>query len=113
LMKYVNEVRKAPTERVQLAREVGNIYGLLTSLRFRVEDAQNDDPWFSQVKLLAIQHGALSQFHSVLEKLVAKLKSSSKLKDLLWKFNKPEIDEALSRIERLKSLVNLALANDL
>jgi ankyrin repeat domain-containing protein 50 len=113
LMKYVNDVRKAPTERVQLAREAGNIYGLLTSLRFRVEDAQNDDPWFNQVKLLANQHGALSQFHSVLEKLVTKLESSSKLKDLLWKFNKPEIDEALSRIERLKSLVHIALTNDM
>ncbi|KAJ9602544.1 hypothetical protein H2200_013087 [Cladophialophora chaetospira] len=113
LMKYVNDVRNAPKERAQLAREASNVYALLTSLRFRVEDAKGDDPWFSQIKLLASENGALSQFRTILEKLVTRLDPSSKLKDLLWKFNKPEIEEALAQIERLKSLINLALANDL
>lgn len=113
LMKYVNDVRDAPKERAQLAREASNVYALLTSLRFRVEEAQSDDPWFKQIKMLAAENGALSQFKAILERLVKKLDSSSKFKDLLWKFNKPDIEEALAKIERLKSLINLALANDL
>ncbi len=70
LMRYVNDVRNAPKERAQLAREASNVYALLTSLRFRVEDAQSGDPWFDQIRLLAADNGALSQFRTILEKLV-------------------------------------------
>ena len=113
LTNYINDVRNAPKERAQLGREASNLYALLTSLRYRVEDAQTDDPWFKQIKLLAAKDGALGQFKTLLERLVAKLHSSSKLKDLLWKFNKPEVDEALAQIERLKSLIIVALSTDL
>jgi hypothetical protein len=93
LMKYVNDVRNAPKERAQIGREASNLYALLTSPRFRVEDAQADDPWFTQIKLLAVENGALSQFKTILERLVSKLDSSSKLRDLLWKLNKAEIEK--------------------
>lgn len=113
LVKYINDVRNAPKERAQIAQEVSNVYALLTTLRFRAEDVQNNDPWFNQVQLLAVKNGPLDQYKSTLEQLLVKVESASKIKDLLWKFNKTEIKEALEKIERLKSLINLALANDL
>ncbi|KIW98550.1 uncharacterized protein Z519_00211 [Cladophialophora bantiana CBS 173.52] len=97
-MKYVNEVRHAPKQRAQLAHEASNLYALLTTLRFRVEDAPTNEPWFYQIKLLAVRE---------------RIDFSNKLKDLLWKFKKAEIDEVLGRIECLKSPTNLALTNDL
>jgi hypothetical protein len=113
LMKYVNSVRKAPKERAQIAQEASNMYALLTSLRFRVEGAQSSDPWFTQVRMLAAPNGALAQLETIVARLATKAEASSKLKDLVWKFTKAEIEEALGQIERLKSLVGLALANDL
>jgi hypothetical protein len=113
LMRFVNDVRHAPRERSQIAREASNIYALLTTLRFRVEEADSDDPWFDQVKALAVADGPLDEFQVILKQLVVKIQPASKLKDLLWKFAKHEVEVALTRIERLKSLVTLALANDL
>lgn len=113
LTRYVNAVRHAPKERASLGREASNIYALLTSLRFRVEDARGSDPWFNQIKLLAADNGPLDQFKSILERLVGRLEATNKLSGIRWKFNKVEVEEALGQIERLKSLVNLALANDL
>ncbi|EXJ75702.1 uncharacterized protein A1O5_00209 [Cladophialophora psammophila CBS 110553] len=95
LMKYVNEVRHAPKQRAQLAREASNLYALLTTLRFRVEEAPTNDPWFNQIKLLVVENGALDQLRTILMRLVPRIDTSNKLKDLLWKFNKAEVEEAL------------------
>jgi hypothetical protein len=56
-----------------VAVEAGNLYGPLISLRFRVEEAPANDPWFNQVKLLRTENGSLCQFKEVLEKLVENL----------------------------------------
>lgn len=57
LASYISDARNATTEQQEVAIKAGNLYGILTRLRFRVEEAeksQSDDPWFNQVKLLAI-----------------------------------------------------------
>ncbi|KIX03048.1 uncharacterized protein Z518_06598 [Rhinocladiella mackenziei CBS 650.93] len=117
LTNYINDSRNATKEQVLLAIEASNLYGLLTTLRFQVEKARSNDPWFNQVKLLGFENGPLDQFRAFLETIVSKLSSSRKrdqIKSALqWKFTKQEVESTLSRIERLKSLVNLALTNDL
>ena len=59
----------------------------------------------------------LDQFRDILEKMVGRISSARKrgqIKSVLtWTFTKPEVDTALERIERLKSLINCALSNDL
>jgi hypothetical protein len=47
---YINDVRHATREQAKVAVEASNLYSLLTSLRFRVEEARSDDPWLNQVK---------------------------------------------------------------
>ncbi|KIX05451.1 uncharacterized protein Z518_06323 [Rhinocladiella mackenziei CBS 650.93] len=117
LTSYINDAKNATKEQAQLAIEASNLYGLLTALRFRVEEARYNDPWFNQVKLLGTENGPLDQFKDVLETIVKQLPSSRKRDQvksiLLWKLSKKEVENTLSRIERLKSLINCALTNDL
>ena len=117
LTDYINDVRNATAEQVTVAVEASNLYSLLTSLRFRVEAVQSDDPWFNQVKMLGTRDGPLDQFKDVLARMLEHI-SSSKKRDqiksaLMWKFTKSEVRSALERMERLKSLINSALTGDL
>jgi hypothetical protein len=114
---YINDVRKATTGQAKMAVEASNLYSLLTSLRFRVEGARSEDPWFNQVKMLGTENGPLDQLKVILEKMVEKI-SSSKKRDqiksaMMWKLTKLEVEDALKRMERLKSLITCALTNDL
>ena len=119
LTAYLNNVRNATAEQRQMAIEASNFYALMTSLRFRVEVAQSTNPWFQQVKMLALKDGPLEQFRDILEKMTKKiLPSSSRMRDqissaLMWKFTKSEVQEMLQRIGRLASITNHALTGDL
>lgn len=114
---YINDVRHATAEQAKVAVEASSIYGLLTSLRFRVEAARSDDPWFQHVKMLGIHDGPLDQFKDVLETMMRQVSPSRKRDQiksaLTWRFTKSEVDDALKRMERLKSLINCALTEDL
>ena len=114
---YCNDVRKATKEQAMVAVEASSLYSLLTNLRIRVQAARSDDPWFQQVRVLGVENGPLDQFKSILEKMVGQILSLRKrdqIKSILtWTFTKTEIDNALERMERLKSLINCALTNDL
>jgi hypothetical protein len=117
LTSCIYEVRNATVEQANLAIEASSLYNLLTTLRFRVEEAGLDDPWFNQVKLLGRENGPLDQFKITLETMVSELSSSRKREQitsaLLWKFTKKEVENALARMERLKSLITCALTDDL
>ena len=119
LVGYLNDVRNATAEQRQVAIEASNLYGLLTSLRFRVETAQSADPWFQQVKMLGFKNGPLDQLQEILEMMVKKVSPSSLRKRdhiqaaVKWKFTKSEVEEMLKRTDRLKWLINCALTNDL
>jgi hypothetical protein len=116
LTSYTNDVRHATREQKRVAVEASNLYSLLTSLRFRVEEAQADEPWFNQVKLLGIENGPLDQFKDALEKMVEQIPSPRRRDQvksaLTWQFTKVEVENALKRIERLKSLIQCALTED-
>jgi hypothetical protein len=118
LTSYINEVKNATAEQAKVAVEAGILYDLLATLRFRVEEAeesQSDDPWYIQVKLLGKINGLLDQFKNILDTIVNKLSSSRKRHKsksaLLWKFTKKAVEDALARMERLKSLISLALTD--
>ena len=67
---------------------------------------------------LAAANGPIDQYRSALEQLQSKLISTatSGLKKigsaLIWKFSKEEMNNILARIERLKSLTQIALEMD-
>ena len=117
LLSYLNDVRNTTKDQAQLAVEASNVYGLLASLRFRVEQSNAHDPWFSAVHNLGTENGPLDQAREALELLVSKAEPSQGIqrlgKQLMWKFEKSEMRDILDKIERIKTLVNIALTDDL
>lgn len=113
---YLNDVKDASKDRAKCMIEVTNVNCLLTTLRFRLEDGDSSTPWYTSVRALAIENGPLDQFKEALELLQGRIVGEGKMRKagnaLIWKFNKEEIASILCRIERLKSLVQVALQMD-
>jgi len=117
LMGYLNTVKNASADQRNIATEAASLYSLLITLRFRVEAACSDDPWYQQVRKLSNENGPLDQFKSSLESIATRIQPDTgalkAIKALAWNFEKAKVEEALTKIERLKTLVGLALQDDL
>jgi hypothetical protein len=115
-IKYLNDVKDAPKDRATLAREAANLLVLLMDLRCRVEEAEPTDPCFIGVRSLGVKGGPLDQFKETMENLANEMKPQTGMKKLgktlLWTLDKNNISDILSKIERLKTLVILALGKD-
>lgn len=113
---YLHAVKDAPKDREHCAVEVANLHSLLTNLRFRLEGGDSRSLWYTAVRALAIENGPLDQFKQALGELQSKIIGGDKLgkagKALIWKFKKEEIASMLGRMERLKSLIEIALQMD-
>ena len=115
-IQYLKDVRDAREERTQILQEAASLLGLLQSLRTRVEHTNQTDPWYVQIRSLEGQGGPLDRYQSAMLALAKKLKPESGVKklekQLLWTFDKKQIKATLDLIERLKSLIILALQGD-
>lgn len=116
VLSYLNDVKDASEGRAQCAIEASNIHNLLTNLRFRLEEGHSHQSWFTAVQALAVENGPLDQFKQALETLQTKMTDRGRLKKagkaLIWKFRKEEVDTILARMERLKTLTEIALQID-
>jgi hypothetical protein len=112
---YLIDVKDAPRDRAQCALEASNLYNLLVTLRLRLEES-SDELWYAEVRALDVENGPLDQYKHALEQLQKKITSGSGIKKigntLWWKFSKEEVTSILSRMERLKKLVQIALEMD-
>lgn len=113
---YLNNVKDAPKHCVRFAIEAANLYNLLVQLKFRLEEGKCNEAWYTAVRALGVENGPLDQYKHALEKLRAKVTSGSGLKKignaLTWIFGKEEVISIISRLERLKSLIQIALEMD-
>ena len=113
---YLNDVKDAPKECQQCTIEASNLQNLLINLRYRLEQGQTGDPWFTAVRTLNVENGPLNQYKQALEQLQSKVDAGNGAKrmkrQLVWKFSKAEVAGILARMERLKSLVSIALEMD-
>lgn len=113
---YLNDVKDASKDRAKCAIEAANLNSLLTALRFRLEEGSPGTPWYTALQALAIENGPLDQFKQALEQLQRKMTGGSKMRKagdaLIWEFKKEEIASILGRMERLKTLVQVALQID-
>ena len=116
LVSYINDIKDASKDRARLAMEAASLLPSLISLRYRTEQSKLTDPWFVGLRTLGVENGPLDQFKEAMGLLVRKLKPQSGIKQvtakLLWTLDKKEINDVLSRIERMKTLVGLALQRD-
>ena len=116
VIRYINDVKNAPKERGKLAREISNLLPLFTDLRYRIDESNTKDSWFHGLQSLGGKGSPLEAFQSTMEEIATKLEPSSSVRKLTqtfsWTFDKKEVERLLARIERLKSLIGLALQKD-
>ena len=114
---YINHVNDAPKQRARLAREATILLSLLTDLRYRIDDADTNDPWFEGLFLLGGTEGPIDLFREDMEALAKKLKPETGLakvgKRLVWPLDDKKIQEIINKIERLKTTINYALQKDI
>lgn len=113
----LNDLKGTSKDRAQCAMEISNVSNLLVQLMYRLNEGPSNDSSYAALQALAAAEGPIDQYRSALEQLKSKFTStaSSGLKignALSWKFSKEEIANILSRIERLKSLTQIALEID-
>jgi hypothetical protein len=115
VLAYLNDVKDASKDRAQCAIEASNLHSLLLNLRFRLEEG-GSELWCTAVRALAVENGPLDQFKQALEMLATKMTEGGRLKKaseaLIWKFKKEEVTSILGRMERLKTLIEIALQMD-
>jgi hypothetical protein len=117
IISYLNEAKDASKEQLRIATEISNVSALLTPLKSRIASAKPTEPWFATIQKLGDKDGPLEQFVFTLESIKAKVAKvdgglNRAVRVLTWSFNKSEVAEMVARIERVKMLVILALAND-
>jgi hypothetical protein len=113
---YLNDVKNATKECQQCTIEASNLQSLLVNLRYRLEQGHTGDPWSTAIRALNVENGALDQYKLALEQLLSKVEIQDGVQEvkkrLLWKFRKGEVESIVERMERLKSLVSIALEDD-
>ena len=113
---YLKDVKNATKECQQCMIEASNLQSLLINLLYRLEQGQAGDPWFVAIRALNIENGPFDQYKQALEQLLSMVETQDGVQKfkrrLLWKFRKEEVAIILERMERLKSLVSLALEDD-
>ena len=116
IIRFLNDVNNAPKEWTTFAREASNLLSALITLRYTVSDVTDDDPWFAGIRSLGRTDGPLDQFHQSLAELTKRLALRSNAMDLkgriLWSLDKKYINGKLLQLERLKSLITVALTRD-
>ena len=116
VLKYLSDVADAPKECQECTIEASNLHNLLINLRYRLEQGQTGDPWFTAIRTLNVENGPLDQYKQALEQLRSKVDANNgaqKMKTrLVWRFSKAEVTGILAKMDRLKTLVSIALEMD-
>jgi hypothetical protein len=111
----LKDAKDASTDRSQFTADISNISKLLYNLLSRLDES-SDDPWQKNVRELGEKDGLIYQYRVALEQLKDKMSTGHGIKKiaktLLWKFIKEDAERIMTRIERLKSLVHIALEMD-
>jgi hypothetical protein len=113
---YLCGVKGASEDCRLLLQEVNTIRGLLLQLNDLKREVEYDNTWAQAFQILFVPSGPLDQLKRALERLRSKLgpcpEKGRFRQIILWPFQKSEVVEILSEIERLKSYFLFALQND-
>jgi hypothetical protein len=115
VISYSKETKDAPKELKKVYEEARSLVILLHELKDLVAAQHSPDSWLRTTSGLAVRDGPLDQYRKALEILVPTSTGHGLRKVgqvLTWKFYKQEVVALLSQIERIKSLVQIALEMD-
>ena len=112
VIKYLSILKNASDDIKALVLELCTIRGLLSTIK----DLVTEDSMLHES--LSGHNGLFTQIESSLQSLASKIEPTSKttghsfVQKLRWPLRKEEVKDALSSIERQKTLLGLALQND-
>jgi hypothetical protein len=113
---FIKEAKDASDERNKFVRETLSLRGMLNTLIEFINEESPDGPWYNAVSDLLVRNGPIDQFSLALQQLKIKLTPASRLRRvgeaLMWKQVKEDVRSLLSQLERLKTLVGMALELD-
>lgn len=112
----LSDAKDASIDRIKFTTETRNLSNLLVTLLSHY-DENSAEPWHANIRtLLGGKDGLIQQYRSALEQLRQKIQDEHGIKKitkiLLWKYVKDDAEQILSRVERLKSAVQIALQMD-
>jgi hypothetical protein len=116
VVSYISKAAGATKERMRLRDEMLGCESILQQLKDGVDCADENDTWAETIKTLEAADGPMSRLWAALS--VVKLKLEPKegrrkiLSILKWPFEEADVDRIIAAIEREKSLLGLALANN-
>src|SRR5436190_7711926 len=110
VVNYINDVREAPRERIELGKEAKLVLDLLMKLKAKAEQYETSQSWQSNVPWLGGPDGPLNLLKMAMEEMASKLEGEKGVKrfgrDLLWSHTKGKINRLLAQMERTKALIN-------
>ena len=113
---YLSDIKDAPKECGKCLIEVSNSNTLLLKLKDRLSESSSTELWYTDVQALVDKDGPLDQYRLALQCLREKVEPTNKVRKLAntfrWNFVKEEVASILARMERLKTLVSIALEMD-
>jgi hypothetical protein len=113
VLKSLGDLKDAPRDLRRLRTEIDNLQGILLPALERLTRPEEEK--LAMVQLLSAQ-GPLEEFRVLLEQLKKKLAPAAGLnkarRAVTWQFQKGEVKDILSTIERQKSLFALALQTE-
>jgi hypothetical protein len=59
VVEYLHYVKDAPKVRARCAIEASKLFNLLNNLKYRLEEADTNQPWYTTVRGLAVKDGPL------------------------------------------------------
>lgn len=112
----IKQTRDARKEQAKVLGEASSLVWLLRELQECIDEHSSQSSWLQATSGLTTPGGPLDQYQSTLEVLAFKIIPKHGLHKvgqvLVWKFSKEEVNGLLSQIERVKSLVLIALELD-
>lgn len=115
LVIYLKNVKDAPEECRRCQAEAASLHNLLNNLLYHLNQA-NNETWCQSVRALTVENGPLDQYKQVLSQLLSKVETQNCLgklkKRLKWTVTKEDVTGILARMERMKSLIGIALDMD-
>ena len=117
ILSFLSSVRNASSEQKELRNEVISVIGLLKMLEMRLVGMKADDEGFLTIRALA-ESSVLDRCKENLEELIGKTDNDTVSglekfgRKFTWHFEKLVVNKTLISVERLKSLLDLALMND-
>lgn len=117
IIKLLKDMKDAQEERRTILASLSSTRAILISLRDLLDISNAQDPWYINARQLDEPGGPLEQFRTLLTNIEVKLippgSTAQKMRQrIMWMIDKDEVQHVLNGMERIKSLINIALQLD-